>query len=98
MIESEVYSEACETSKVDFSCENSQFLQKFPSKYLTDRVSDMLNSTISKEHFLLLTIGINKNFQSRSVVRNSNKNELIRYIMLSELKEVEHQKIEKKNG
>ena len=56
------------------------------------------NSTISKEHFLLLNIEIKRNFQSHSVIRNSNENELIWYSHAKWIERSQTSKNREKNG
>ena len=83
----EAYSEPCQTSKVVPFAKTFNYFKAI-TIFMKNTISDILQagfwicfckytSTISKEHFLLLNIQINRNFQSCSVVRNSNKNEII---------------------
>ena len=50
-------------------------------------------SSSSKKHLLLLNIQININFQSRFVVRNSNKNKLNKLIRFNHLQCLKKQDI-----
>ena len=81
MIESEAHSELCQTSKVEYF---AKIVNGF-KKITTFKRNSVLEicfceyiPTISKEHFLLLNICIDRNFHSLSAVRNSNNNKLIR--------------------